>query len=65
MGNAVSNAFFDIFIWEVGPRVRDLVSHGSVDPKQIPFGIAERIVATALGLTVKYDPFLYKEGKKN
>jgi hypothetical protein len=45
----------DIIEWRDSPRIRDRISHGAVDPRQIPQSLVDRTVLLALALLQKYD----------
>jgi hypothetical protein len=55
IGPALCNYLFDLFVWtDSGLRIRDHVSHGNVDPFEIPHIIADRVLVVALALCSKY-----------
>ncbi len=54
LGNPLMLALFDILIWKDGPRLRDKLSHGVIDPQGLPKSIVDRTVMIVLALCQKY-----------
>eukprot|EP01080_Neovahlkampfia_damariscottae_P011416 gene11416-4583_t len=57
IGITFQNLCWDIFLWEECPRIRDMISHGGIDPfdKNGVKEISNFILSFALSFIVKYD----------
>ena len=53
-GKQIMFMLLDIFIWEDGPRLRDVISHGAIDPVTIPFNLVQRVLLITVALGLKY-----------
>jgi hypothetical protein len=49
------NSIFDMLIWPDSPRVRDLLSHGSILPHLITKDVADRMLILLISLCVRFD----------
>ncbi|KAL0482176.1 endoplasmic reticulum membrane-associated RNA degradation protein [Acrasis kona] len=47
-------ALLDVVAWSDGPRIRDKLSHGIMDPQCIPKSVVDRLVVTCLMLLSRY-----------
>ncbi|KFV98693.1 hypothetical protein N326_02247, partial [Eurypyga helias] len=59
-----SEFLWDFFNHQEGPRIRDRLSHGEIDPKAFPREVANQIVAFAITLLCRFsdeDKFAFKE----
>jgi hypothetical protein len=54
LGVPILLSLFDLLVWKDGPRLRDKLSHGVVDPRGIPKSIVDRTVMISLALFQKY-----------
>jgi hypothetical protein len=57
IGHHVLFALFDYLFWKDGPRIRDKIAHGIVNPRTIPKCIPQMILNSLVYLCYKYSVF--------
>jgi hypothetical protein len=63
-GKQIMFMLLDIFFWEDGPRLRDIISHGAIDPVTIPFYLVQRTLLISVNLGIKYINSSQRGGKE-
>ncbi|KAL0481703.1 endoplasmic reticulum membrane-associated RNA degradation protein [Acrasis kona] len=61
LGDSIMLMLFDLLVWKDGPRVRDKLSHGAIDPNTLPTSIVDRTVFLCFILCKKYSDTTHYE----